>query len=109
MLLNEYGPQALGMTIHVLILRFGRFIERLPNKLRQEDKGRHMILSFWLMLAALWLWPPLIAVTAVFLIGLAKECWDHFFGSGFCFFDMAGNVLGILAGLLLVLFASMVG
>jgi hypothetical protein len=25
---------------------------------------------------------------------LVKECWDHFYGSGFCWFDMTGNLIG---------------
>ena len=44
---------------------------------------------------------PVLAFGAVFLIGLAKECWDHFYGSGFCWFDMMGNLIGIAAALAL--------
>jgi len=78
---------------------FGSFFLILSAKLREEDKVKHMVWSFFLTLAALWLWPPEKAFAAVFLIGLAKECWDLRFGSGFCFYDMAGNLIGSLAGL----------
>lgn len=77
-----------------------RFLTALPTKLREEDKIKHMVWSFCLMLVALILWPVLQSFAVVFLIGLAKESWDARFGSGFCMFDMAGNVLGILACLL---------
>lgn len=51
------------------------------------------------MLAALLLWSVPLAFAAVFSIGLAKECWDFRYGSGFCLYDMAGNLIGIVAGL----------
>ena len=72
----------------------------LPTKLREEDKVQHMVWSFWLTLAALMVWPALLAFALVFLLGLAKECWDFRYGSGFCLFDMMGNFLGSLGGLL---------
>lgn len=77
-----------------------QFFMALPTKLREEDKVKHMVWSFWLTLAALVLWPAPLAFLAVFLLGLVKECWDYRYGSGFCLFDMMGNLLGSLAGLL---------
>lgn len=77
-----------------------QFFMALPTKLREEDKVKHMVWSFWLTLTALVLWPAPLAFLAVFLLGLAKECWDYRYGSGFCLFDMMGNFLGSLAGLL---------
>ncbi len=53
-----------------------------------------MVWSFWLTMTALLLWSPLIAFTVVFLLGVGKECWDEWYGSGFCMFDLAGNCLG---------------
>lgn len=79
-----------------------QFFMKLPTKLREEDKVKHMVWSFWLTLAALMVWPALLACAAVFLLGLAKECWDYRYGSGFCVFDMMGNFLGSLGGLLVV-------
>jgi len=76
------------------------FFMALPTKLREEDKVKHMVWSFWLMLGALLVWPPVPAFAAVFMLGLIKECWDYRYGSGFCLFDMVGNLLGSLAGLL---------
>ena len=76
-----------------------QFFQLLLSKLREEDKVKHIVWSFWLTLAALAVWSAPLAFAAVFLLGLAKECWDFRFGTGFCFFDMAGNLLGSTAGL----------
>jgi len=77
-----------------------RFFQLLPHKLVEEDKVKHMVWSFWLTLGALLLWSAPLAFFAVFILGFAKECWDFRFGSGFCLFDIAGNCLGSIAGLL---------
>lgn len=77
-----------------------QFFRVLPVKLREEDKVKHMVWSFWLTLAALLVWSMPLAFAAVFLLGLAKECWDSRYGSGFCLFDMAGNCVGSAGGLL---------
>ncbi len=77
------------------------FFAALPGKLREDDKRKHIVLSFWLTLLALYFVPTLTAFVLVFLVGLAKECWDHFYGSGFCLFDMVGNLLGSTFALLL--------
>ena len=77
-----------------------QFFVALPFKLREEDKIKHMVWSFGMTLMALAVLSPVLAFGAVFLIGLAKECWDKYYGSGFCFYDMTGNLIGILAGLL---------
>lgn len=78
----------------------------LLGKLKEEDKVKHIVWSFWMTLAALALWSAPLAFMTVFVLGLAKECWDSFYGSGFCWFDMTGNLLGSLAGLLCGLFLS---
>jgi hypothetical protein len=74
-------------------------LQFLAVKLREEDKIKHMVWSFWLTLMALAVLSPVLAFGAVFLLGLAKEWWDKYYGSGFCFYDMTGNLIGSLAGL----------
>jgi hypothetical protein len=69
--------------------------------MRERDKIQHLTLSFVLLLAALMLMPPALAIAGVFLIGLVKECWDERYGSGFCRYDMLGNLLGMAAALAL--------
>lgn len=82
---------------------FSRFVRAIPAKMREADKRKHVAWSFWLTLAALVFLPGAPALVLVFLVGLAKECWDHFYGSGFCLFDMLGNALGMALGLSLTL------
>ena len=60
-----------------------KFFRILPEKLQEEDKVKHMVWSFWLTLAALFVWSAPLAFAAVFVLGLAKECWDSRYGSGF--------------------------
>jgi hypothetical protein len=78
------------------------FFLALPVKLREEDKVKHMVWSFLLTLTGLLVWSVPVTFAGVFLLGLVKECWDFRYGSGFCFFDMMGNLIGSVAGLLLV-------
>lgn len=83
-----------------------RFLGFLAVKLREEDKIKHMVWSFFLTLAALTITLPYQAFCAVFVIGLAKECWDFRFGSGFCLYDMTANLIGSIAGLTFGLLAA---
>jgi len=64
---------------------------------REYDKRQHFFYSLVLMLAASVFWGAMLGALIVALIGLAKECWDHFWGSGYCWLDMLANMLGILA------------
>ena len=82
------------------------FVRAIPTKMQEEDKRKHIVWSFWLILVALLFLPVAEAFIAVFMIGLAKECWDHFYGSGFCLFDILGNLLGSIIGTLLFLAIS---
>lgn len=75
----------------------------MRGRLAEHDKQLHIRWSFWLTLVAYLLWPLAWAVAAVFALGLAKEYWDHRHGSGFCFVDIAGNLIGI-GGAVLVSF-----
>ena len=58
------------------------------------------------MLIAAFLFQGGFAVLVVGLIGLIKECWDHFWGSGFCWLDMLANAFGIVAGSAVYLLAG---
>ncbi len=72
-----------------------KLARRVRQRWREPDKQQHFWASALLSLAALWLYPPIVAFVAVGLVGLAKEVWDHFYGSGFCRIDMIANGLGI--------------
>lgn len=73
------------------------WLRQARRRLAEPDKRLHVQWSFWLTLAAHVLWPAAWAIGAVFLVGLAKECWDLRYGSGFCRVDLACNLIGIFA------------
>jgi len=77
-----------------------KFLGLLPTKLQEEDKIKHMTWSLGLYIFAQFLWPAYVAFCAVMLLGLVKEFWDERYGSGFCLFDITGNLIGSSAGLL---------
>ena len=83
-----------------------RFFMAIPAKMREEDKRKHFIWSFWLTLIAACFVSNLGAFVVVFLIGLGKECWDRFYGTGFCLFDIVGNLLGSALAIFLILLGT---
>lgn len=67
--------------------------------MKEEDKIKHIVWSFCLTVGALVFLSMLASLVLVFLIGFIKEIWDQYYGSGFCFFDLLGNMVGILAAI----------
>ena len=57
------------------------------------------------MTAGLLMMPATIGsiVAIVTAIGLVKEFWDQRYGTGFCWYDMLANGLGLATGLILLL------
>lgn len=67
----------------------------------EQDKQQHFWYSFAILASLLLLFSSvLFAITCTLSIGLAKEIWDEYYGSGFCWFDMAANFTGVAAALL---------
>lgn len=66
----------------------------------ERDKQQH----FWLSLAIVLLALPLVgfglAVCVSASAGLAKEIWDHYYGTCFCGYDLLADALGIGAATL---------
>jgi hypothetical protein len=75
-----------------------QFFLNLPHKLREEDKIKHIYWSFFMLLFALLFVSMPQAMGVVMLLGLVKEIWDEYYGSGFCLFDMTGNLMGCMGG-----------
>jgi len=75
---------------------------------REYDKRQHFFYSLVLILVAVPVLGGWGGVLVVTLIGLAKECWDHYWGSGYCWLDMLANMLGIALGGVLCWIAGMV-
>ncbi|PCM45253.1 hypothetical protein [Marinobacter sp. ANT_B65] len=67
------------------------------QRLRERDKQQHFFVSSVLVLCSAPFGLP-VALAGTFAIGLGKEVWDRFYGSGFCWYDMLANTLGALAG-----------
>ncbi|MFB9886421.1 hypothetical protein [Balneatrix alpica] len=61
----------------------------------EEDKVQHFMYSFFLVVIISYFSSLLLGVLFSMLVGLAKEIYDHYFGSGFCYKDMWANVCGI--------------
>jgi putative flippase GtrA len=74
--------------------RFATAASTLKLKMLEADKKKHFFWSLWLMLGALLLTCPIEAFFLVLLVGLLKECWDHYYGSGFCLYDVSANLAG---------------
>jgi len=72
------------------------------EKMLEEDKKQHFIYSFFILLACFLVMTLLWSVIVTALIGLAKEIWDHYYGSGFCWWDLLANALGMIAGVMLI-------
>lgn len=81
--------------------RLGPVWQLVCQRLAEHDKRQHMRWSLGLTLLGALVMPLSLSLVLVFLIGLAKECWDQRYGSGFCLWDIAGNLIGMAAGGLL--------
>jgi len=68
----------------------------LADRMQQEDKAQHIICAFMVVLMLAQLTTILLAGTAVFVAGLLKEAWDATRGTGFCWYDVLANSLGIV-------------
>lgn len=65
-------------------------------KLREDDKILHIRYSAVILFSlSIFVSLPL-SFLLTFLIGLGKEYWDHFYGSGFCYYDMLANLVGMV-------------
>ena len=68
------------------------------------DKKLHFLVSLCLVLFFFFLIQNLLlSIIISFLIGLLKEIYDKYFGSGFCWKDILADILGILIGIGLIL------
>jgi uncharacterized BrkB/YihY/UPF0761 family membrane protein len=66
----------------------------------EEDKRKHLLYSFFIFLLLGAVLGLTLALVLAALIGLGMEIWAHYYGSGFCWRDMAANGIGIAAGLI---------
>lgn len=65
--------------------------------LMQEDKIKHIVLSFIITIFLYYYFDLLTASITSFIIGVAKEVIDkYYYKSGFCWQDMKANCIGIV-------------
>lgn len=70
-------------------------LPRLVALLAQPDKQQHVACSFVIYVAASAVLPASLALLLTLFIGLLKEVWDKYFGTGFCYYDLLSNCIGI--------------
>jgi len=68
---------------------------RLTALLAQHDKQQHVVCSFVIYLFACALAPASVALALTLFIGLMKEVWDKYYGTGFCYYDLLSNCIGV--------------
>ncbi|WP_310610301.1 hypothetical protein [Limnohabitans sp.] len=61
----------------------------------QRDKQQHVVCSFLIYLIAGVVVPVGVALVFTLFIGLLKEVWDKYFGTGFCYYDLLSNCIGV--------------
>jgi uncharacterized protein YfiM (DUF2279 family) len=57
--------------------------------------------SFMIMLISLFFLTIISSLVFTFAIGIAKEISDKYYGSGFCWYDMFANSIGIALAIVL--------
>lgn len=73
----------------------------ITEKIHQDDKHQHLWYSCFILLILMPVLGWLYGLIGTIILGLIKEIWDHFRGSGFCWYDLLANLIGILLGLLI--------
>jgi hypothetical protein len=72
------------------------------ERMQQEDKAQHIICAFMAVVLLLSLLSVYWACALVFVLGLVKEAWDGILGTGFCWYDIAANGIGVLFAFALI-------
>ena len=72
-----------------------RVLARSAVLASQPDKRQHVACSFAIYLSLSVIAPVGVALALTMLVGLAKEVWDEYFGTGFCYYDLLSNCVGV--------------
>jgi len=65
--------------------------------IKQQDKQKHFAICLLITLVLLPFLGVILSTLITFIIGLSKEIWDKYYGSGFCWYDMLANFMGWLS------------
>lgn len=66
--------------------------------LKQEDKQKHIWYSFAIFIGCTFVFSVVSSFFLTLTVGVGKEIWDRYYGSGFCWYDMIANMIGIILG-----------
>jgi len=67
--------------------------------IKQQDKQQHYAVCLLLTLVSLPYLGLIASTLLTFTVGLTKEIWDEYYGTGFCWYDMLANFMGWLSAL----------
>jgi len=67
--------------------------------IKQQDKQQHFAICLFITLVLLPFLGVILSTLITFIIGLSKEIWDKYYGSGFCWYDMLANFMGWLSAI----------
>jgi len=81
--------------VSALTVRAEQVLLHLCSKMVEEDKAQHIICAFMAMIAVQFVLGSYTAAIVIFVFGLIKELWDLWKGTGFCWYDVTANILGI--------------
>ncbi len=76
---------------------------KIWQRMVEEDKAQHIIVAYMTVVGLQFVMPMGQAAMAVLFIGLLKEFWDLWMGTGFCWYDVLANTLGVVFALLWLL------
>lgn len=75
----------------------------LLDTISQNDKQWHFLCSCFILFLSVPFLGLLYSLIATLLVGFIKECWDHVYGTGFCWLDILANILGTVVGGIIII------
>ena len=76
-------------------------VKSIIKSLNEVDKYQHVMVSCAIMLDSCFFLPIVPSMVLTFTVGVCKEIWDKNYGTGFCWYDILANSLGIVLAILL--------
>ena len=73
----------------------------LRQLFKERDKQQHLKVCLGLGLFFLPVIGLLSSIILIAFIGLIKEVYDHYCGSGFCWYDIQANMIGLIMSILI--------
>lgn len=71
-------------------------VNGIIHRLSETDKHQHIAVSCAIMMTSLFFMGVMSSFVITFAIGIIKEIWDKKYGSGFCWYDVLANTVGMV-------------